>query len=167
MRELVQVGHQGVASGDHPTSHLCLEALARLPAGAALDAGCGSGLLALAWARLGRGVVLACDLDPQAVTQARASAEASGLADQISVRQGPVEGLPQEALTGRVILANIPARAHAALLARLHVPPPAALLSGLRTGEAAPIVAGYRRLGMRVAGAARQARWERWTLIRA
>ena len=40
-----------------------------LPAGAALDVGCGSGLLAQAWAALGRGPVLACDLDPRALAR--------------------------------------------------------------------------------------------------
>ena len=44
----------------------------RCPPGPALDAGCGSGLLAQAWAALGRGPVLAVDVDPRAVDQAAA-----------------------------------------------------------------------------------------------
>ena len=56
-------------TGSHPTTRLCLEWLAReLPRGATvLDYGCGSGILAIAAAKLGAGDVIGVDIDPQAV----------------------------------------------------------------------------------------------------
>ena len=73
VRELVQAPGEGFGPAAHATTAMCLEGVEALPAGPALDAGCGSGLLAQAWARLGRGPVLACDLDPRALDQAARS----------------------------------------------------------------------------------------------
>jgi ribosomal protein L11 methyltransferase len=166
VRELVQVPGDGFGAGDHPTSALCLEALAGLPAGPALDAGCGSGVLSLAWAALGRGPVLAVDLDHAAALQARRAVAAAGCGHLVIVRHGPLERLTAGEIAGRVVLANMPLAAHRALLDRVGDPPPrAVLLSGLRPGQAGEIVAAWRRLGLRVSGAARRRRWERWTLV--
>jgi SAM-dependent methyltransferase len=162
--ELVQAPGSAFGPGDHPSTAMCLEGLRALPAGPALDAGCGSGLLALAWARLGRGPVLAGDADPAACAQARASAALSGLASLVRVERWRLEALAPEALVGRVLLANLPLAAHRALLARLAAPPPAALLSGLRRAEAAEVLAAYRRLGLRPLGAARRGGFLRLSL---
>ena len=165
--ELRQPPGGGFGPGDHPTTALCLEALRALPAGPALDAGTGSGLLALAWAQLGRGPVLAIDLDPLALAQARRAVAAAGLAGTIALRRAAVGALEPAALDGRVILANLPLAAQRELAARLialAAPPRAALLSGLRPGEAAQLLAAYRRLGLRPRAAARRGRWECWRL---
>jgi ribosomal protein L11 methyltransferase len=61
-------------TGAHATTLLCLELLARERPGPLLDLGCGSGVLALAAARLGHTPVLACDDDPEAVEVARENA---------------------------------------------------------------------------------------------
>ena len=166
VRELLQARGEGFGPGDHPTTALCLEALAVLPAGPALDAGCGSGLLAQAWARLGRGPVLAVEADPAAADQARRSLRLCGLESRVRVARIRLESLSAADLAGRVVLANLPAPAQAALLARLPGPPPGALLSGLRPGEAGPLVRAYRALGLRPVGAARRGRFERWVLVR-
>ena len=165
--ELLQAPGAAFGPGDHPTTALALAALGALPPGPALDAGTGSGLLAQAWARLGRGAVLAVDADPGAVAQARRSLAAAGLERTVRVERWALEALPSEALAGRVLLANLPAPAHAALLRRLPGPPPAAVLSGLRPQEAPALLAGYRRLGLRGVGAARRGRFVRWSLVRA
>jgi ribosomal protein L11 methyltransferase len=62
-------------TGAHATTLLCLELLAGQRPGPVLDLGCGSGVLALAAARLGHAPVLACDDDPAAVEVARENAE--------------------------------------------------------------------------------------------
>ena len=62
-------------TGAHATTLLCLELLVRQRPGALLDLGCGSGVLALAAARLGHAPVLACDDDPAAVEVARENAQ--------------------------------------------------------------------------------------------
>lgn len=64
-------------TGSHPTTRLCLEWLERsVTSGISiLDYGCGSGILAIAAARLGAGDVLGVDIDPQAVGAAISNAE--------------------------------------------------------------------------------------------
>ena len=54
-------------TGAHPTTRLCLELLAELARGSLLDVGCGSGVLAVAGAKLGFRPVHAVDHDPVAV----------------------------------------------------------------------------------------------------
>ena len=64
-------------TGSHPTTRLCLEWLERtvVPGVSVLDYGCGSGILAIAAARLGAAEVLGVDIDPQAVAVAIGNAE--------------------------------------------------------------------------------------------
>ncbi len=63
-------------TGSHPTTRLCLRWLSgTLPAGATvLDYGCGSGILAIAAARLGAREVVGTDIDPQALAASRDNA---------------------------------------------------------------------------------------------
>lgn len=149
VRELVQAPGEGFGPGDHATTAMCLEVLDDLPAAPAVDAGCGSGLLGQAWAALGRGPVLAVDLDARAVDQATRSLAAAGI-DGVILRRGPLTGLTGAELAGRIVLANVPAAAHGALLDRVDpaAPPRAAVLSGIRPGEAEGLAAGWRALGL-------------------
>ena len=75
-------------TGAHATTRLCLELLAELPRGSLLDAGCGSGVLSVAAAKLGFHPVHALDDDPLAVETARANAERNGVA--VEAKQGDV-----------------------------------------------------------------------------
>src|SRR5215210_1793939 len=64
---------QAFGTGQHDTTRLCLELLLELePAGPLADWGCGTGVLAIAAARLGFAPVLACDVDVASVEAARA-----------------------------------------------------------------------------------------------
>jgi SAM-dependent methyltransferase len=164
VRELVQVAGEGFGPIDHPTTAMCLRALEGLPAGPAVDAGCGSGLLAQAWAALGRGAVLAVDVDPRAVAQAAAGLAAAGLAGAVEVRRGALEALAAGELPGRVLLANVPLPAHRALLGAAGGRPPAgAVLSGIRPADAPALRAAWAARGLRPDGA-----WERdgWACLR-
>jgi ribosomal protein L11 methyltransferase len=64
-------------TGSHPTTRLCLAWLDENLAGGerVLDYGCGSGILAIAAAKLGAAEVVGVDIDPQAVQAARDNAQ--------------------------------------------------------------------------------------------
>ena len=71
-------------TGSHPTTRLCLEWLCTHDLGGKqlLDYGCGSGILAIAAARLGAATVMGVDIDEQALTAAADNAAAN----QVSLR---------------------------------------------------------------------------------
>jgi ribosomal protein L11 methyltransferase len=83
-RELVIEPGQAFGTGGHASTRLALEAIAALPTEAlrgarVLDVGCGSGVLAIAAAKLGFDPVCAVDLDPQAIEATRRNAEVNGV----------------------------------------------------------------------------------------
>ena len=88
----------GFGTGQHPTTAFCLRALARCGEFAAersfLDIGTGSGILAIAAARLGYSPVRAIDVDPEAVRVARANARANGVESNLRIVRGDVSKLP-------------------------------------------------------------------------
>jgi ribosomal protein L11 methyltransferase len=94
-------------TGQHETTRMCLEALERSvsPGARVLDAGCGSGILSIAAAKLGATVV-ALDIDPDCVRITRENAERNGCADRIDAKQ---TALPDGIAGGAydVIVANI------------------------------------------------------------
>jgi len=80
-------------TGEHPTTHLCLEAVEQcagsLHADSLLDVGTGSGILAIAAAKLGFRHVIAIDSDPVAVEIARENFRLNNTPD-IVVSGGPL-----------------------------------------------------------------------------
>jgi ribosomal protein L11 methyltransferase len=77
-------------TGLHPTTQMCLLALEKhlRPGDRVLDLGTGSGILAIAAAKLGAAACLATDIDPVAVESARANVAANGVCDVVQVEQG-------------------------------------------------------------------------------
>jgi ribosomal protein L11 methyltransferase len=90
-------------TGAHPTTRLCVELLLELERGSVVDVGCGSGVLAIAAAKLGFAPVLALDSDEHAVAATRANAAANGVDVQVAVADAAAAELPQT----DVALANI------------------------------------------------------------
>jgi len=88
-------------TGSHPTTQLCLEALEDVvhPGCSLADVGTGSGILAIAAAKLGAASVLATDIDPLAVKIARENALANGVKVEVQ------EPLPQGVFD--ILVANI------------------------------------------------------------
>ena len=107
-------------TGHHGTTAGCLELLEALLAAdtpaRALDLGTGSGILAIAAARLGVADVLACDSDPDAVAAAGANAALNGVAGRVRATLDDAATLA--AAPAPLVLANLLAAAHRALGAR-------------------------------------------------
>lgn len=129
-------------TGSHPTTRLCLEWLERyVTAGCSLlDYGCGSGILAIAAARLGAHPVTGVDIDPQAVDAAKANAERNGVSARFADSREPIDG--QFDILIANILAN-PLKALAPALAS-HVRPGGWLaLSGILVEQEEELMAIY------------------------
>jgi ribosomal protein L11 methyltransferase len=95
-------------TGLHPTTALCLRAMERWIQGTeeVLDLGTGSGVLAIAAAKLGARRVLALDIDPPGVRVAAENVARNGLDNVIEVRLGTLP-LPAADQTFDLIVANI------------------------------------------------------------
>jgi len=136
-------------TGTHPTTALCLTALAGMSLADAtvVDYGCGSGILAVAAARLGARHVLAVDNDPQAL---RATLDN---ADRNSLPPGRIQAVPPGdaaigAFSGRgdLVVANILAGPLTALrdtLCDLLRPGGTLLLSGIIRSQATELIQHY------------------------
>lgn len=104
-------------TGTHETTRLCLRAIEKhFRGGSLLDVGTGTGLLAIAAAKLFAGAIIeACDTDADAVAIARENARFNGVADNITFRVGTVEETTASTdmvcanLTSDVILNILPA----------------------------------------------------------
>ncbi len=96
-------------TGSHPTTHLCLlwlEEHANLKNQSLLDYGCGSGILAIAAAKLGCNPVVGTDIDPQAMVAARSNAQINDTVIQFVL---PNEDAPELAAETKydIVIANI------------------------------------------------------------
>lgn len=131
-------------TGSHPTTRLCLEWLEKTvsPGVSLLDYGCGSGILAIAAARLGAAKVAGVDIDPQAVIAARANAETNGVTALFADSAAPVSG--EYDLVVANILSN-PLRVLAPAICA-HVRPDGGrlALSGILAEQAEEIIDFYR-----------------------
>ncbi len=160
--ETVIIIYPGMAfgTGRHASTRLCLQALEQvwdqgLPSSASpwqvLDVGTGTGILALAAARLGAEVV-AIDLDPEAVAAALENVRLNNLMDRVWV-----EGTPLTSLRQRfgLILANITApdllQLAEALTARL-LHEGILIISGFLADDAPTLTTRYQALGLHQTG---------------
>ena len=145
-------------TGRHESTRGCLIALDRLAGRRrvrrALDMGCGTGVLAIAVARIWGASVVAVDLDPEAVRVARGNARVNGVEDLVSVVRGdgyaaaPVaRHAPYDLITANLLAR--PLRAMAPDLAARLAPGGVAVLSGLLRGEAVAVSAAHRAQGLR------------------
>jgi len=129
-------------TGSHATTRLILEWVERAlrPGARVLDYGCGSGILAIAAARLGATQVDAVDIDPQAVE----TCEANALANGVELRAALPEDLG--AAQYDIVIANILAQPLidlATTICERLAPGGRIALSGVLETQAAEVVAAY------------------------
>ncbi|MFC5299842.1 50S ribosomal protein L11 methyltransferase [Azospira restricta] len=129
-------------TGSHPTTRLCLEWLERSvqPGQSLLDYGCGSGILAIAAAKLGAVPVTGVDIDPQAVVAAEANAERNAVSARFLDSAAPLAG--QFDLVVANILAN-PLRALAPAICGYVRAGGHLALSGILAEQAAELIDIY------------------------
>ena len=144
-------------TGHHGTTEGCLLALDRIikrrKPRRVLDVGCGTGILAIASAKVTRTRVLASDIDPEALRVTRKNAQMNGIGSAITAIAA--EGLRHSRLAGAapydLVFANILARPLVFLaqdLSRILAMRGALMLSGLTLDQCRWVHAAYRNRGL-------------------
>ncbi|HYZ62289.1 MAG TPA: 50S ribosomal protein L11 methyltransferase [Acetobacteraceae bacterium] len=154
-------------SGEHGSTRGCLRALERAANGRPrriLDLGTGSGILAMAAAKLLHRPVLATDIEPWSVRVARENAAANGVAHL--VRPILADGWRNRAVRNGapydLVFANILARPLCRMardLARHLAPCGTAILSGLLDEQRRMVLAAHRRQGLRLECSLHEGAW--------
>ena len=135
-------------TGSHPTTHLCLlwlEQQNNLQNQSLLDYGCGSGILAIAAAKLGCNPVIGTDIDPQAMVAARSNAEINNTTIHFVL---PNESAPELAAETKydIVMANIlanPLQVLAPALVNKMKVGGRIVLSGVLARQAEEVIATY------------------------
>jgi ribosomal protein L11 methyltransferase len=137
-------------TGAHATTRLCLELLADLgrqrPHGSFCDLGCGSGVLAIAAAKLGYGPIEAVDSDRLAVEATNLNARDNGVALDLVRRANLREEPPPPA---DVLAANLMRPLLLRVAELIEHRPDALILSGLLDHEADEVAAAFAPLAER------------------
>lgn len=148
----------GRAFGDarHPSTRQCLAALvdADLAGRSVLDVGCGSGVLALAAARLGAAPVVAMDVDPEARRATAANAAANALAIEVLAELRDVAADFDLVLAniGAVVLCELAGQLAPRVRARV-------VLAGFLAEHVPAVAAAYTRFGLTMVSAETDDGW--------
>jgi ribosomal protein L11 methyltransferase len=154
-------------TGQHPTTAFCLRQLvARRRTGVSqsfLDIGTGSGILAIAAAKLGYGPVEALDLDPDAVRIAQANARQNGVANRIRFSRRDAAKLARQSgrkysLVGANLISNLLLAECPRIAARL-APDGVLVLAGILKGEFTKVQRAYEAAGLRLVAARTEKEW--------
>jgi ribosomal protein L11 methyltransferase len=162
--EIVIVLDPGMAFGTglHPTTRMCLQALEEHlePGAKVLDLGTGSGILAIAAAKLGAGSVLALDNDPLAVRAARVNVQSNGAQNTVSVELGSLDKATDKF---DLLLVNILARviielADQGLMDRVR-PNGQMIVAGIIEEQEAEVKAALRERGLEIVERRQEKDW--------
>ena len=157
-------------SGTHPTTQISLTllegALIKSPAEKMIDLGCGSGILAIGAVKLGVEKTLGVDTDPDAVRISLENAQANGISDQGSFREGSVKDILAQDEWSRgvpLVVANIIAPVLVALfeegMGELVSPAGKIILSGVLKGQLPKILLSLEQAGFKLLDFFQQEGW--------
>ncbi|MGE5591162.1 MAG: 50S ribosomal protein L11 methyltransferase [Bacillota bacterium] len=152
-------------TGTHPTTSLCLEVLeeAVRSGDRILDVGCGSGILAIAAAKLGAESVEAMDIDPVAVQVAEENVARNGVSGSVRLARGELAAVvPPGKPSADIVVSNIIADVIIALVGdvRARLRPGGLWLAGGIIEERLPQVEeALRRGGFELAGCRLKGGW--------
>jgi ribosomal protein L11 methyltransferase len=158
---------QAFGTGAHHTTRMCLEALLELePAGEFLDLGCGSGVLAIAAAKLGWAPVAGVDHERESVAATLANAAVNGV--EVDAFSGDLLRDGGPAPTAPTVAANLirPLLAHVARAGFDGEPPRVLVASGLLHAEADEIARAFEAHGLRERARRHSGEWAALTLAR-
>jgi ribosomal protein L11 methyltransferase len=148
---------QAFGTGAHPTTRLSLELLLELTPQPLVDLGCGSGVLAIAAAKLGFTPITALDHDPAAVDATLDNARANGVTlervERFDLRTEPAPVAP-------VMTANLMRPLLVRVAELLPEQPETLIVSGLLEGEEEVVAAAFSPLRER-----RRLRLQGWSAL--
>lgn len=159
-------------TGQHPTTAFCLEQIASFASrnsgrsasrACLLDLGTGSGILAVAAAKLGYEPVCACDIDPDAIRVARANARRNRVSGKIRFARANLARLPLRSKRRfDVVCANLTADLLLAqqrrILNRL-APEGLVVLAGILASEFPSVQRAYESAGLRLTSSRLKGEW--------
>jgi ribosomal protein L11 methyltransferase len=161
-------------TGQHPTTLFCLEEIvrnhvksirksARTKGVSFLDIGTGSGILALAAAKLGYQIIRAIDFDPEAVRVARANARANGILKKIKIAQSNVAELPiipykRFDLVCANLISNLIVTERKRIIAQLK-PDGVLVVAGILKGEFAQVQRALEKSGLKLISTRSKKEW--------
>ncbi len=170
-------------TGHHPTTAFCLSEIVRFQKGrdstprcpdslasrpclkspSFLDLGAGSGILAIAAAKLGYSPVFAMDFDPEAVRVARANARVNRVRQKLEIRRGDVTQLPirprrQHDLVCANLISDLLITERRRIAAQLN-PAGTLVLAGILKSEFRQVQKAYKTLGLRMVAHQAEKEW--------
>ncbi|HYM17302.1 MAG TPA: 50S ribosomal protein L11 methyltransferase [Micropepsaceae bacterium] len=162
-------------TGHHETTTLCLLALSKIARAtkprSVLDLGCGTGVLAMAAAKLWRGRVMASDIDPIAIETAQANARENGV--EPLIRFAVADGTSNPAIQAQapydLVVANIlasPLTKFSSAIAALLEPGARLVLSGILRSQENLILSYYTAHGLKLSERLREGPWSALVLRR-
>lgn len=154
-------------SGEHETTRSCMVAFEQLAKqhkfATGLDMGCGSGILAIAMAKIWPGIKLtAIDIDPESVIVTNRHAAMNGVTLQADAGDGYKTPLAQQNAPYQLVGANILAAPLIAMAGQLHnalAPKGFAVLSGLLGRQQEEVTGAHLRAGLKLCGVIEDGDW--------
>jgi len=168
----------GFGTGHHASTRLCLHLLQQLPVAGldVLDVGTGSGVLAIAAARLGARAVVAIDHDPDALAAARDNVALNDAGERIELIHADLDavaGLRGERAPGTdafdLVLANLTGATlarYAHVLAALVRPNGALVASGFQSEEIPSVTVALQSAGLAPASPTEEDGWVAFVGVR-